>query len=155
MERLKQIWWLCTEKFLKDSSRSVIFQFARDKRATDLYVHLHMQRWTKFLWLTCHQFWNIFPHCNNRVCVESFARQVVNQKPCLIWDILNENFFHEAVHVDKSPEPFNALSKKGQLITVCLRATCKDRSIGWVWKIWARRSTVLAIYIDRSIKYTN
>ena len=102
-------------------------------------------KWTKFLWLTCHQFWNIFPHCNNRVCVESFARQVVNQKPCLIWDILNENFFHEAVHVDKSPEPFNALSKKGQLITVCLRATCKDRSIGWVWKIWARRSAVLLI----------
>ena len=25
---------------------------------------------------------------------------------------------------------FNALTKKEQLITVCLRATCKDRSIG-------------------------
>ena len=34
--------------------------------------------------------------------------------------------FDEAVHIDKSQVPFNALTKKGQLITVCLRATCKD-----------------------------
>ena len=44
----------------------------------------------------------------------------------LIRDILEENLFIEAVHTDKGQEPFNALSKKGQLITVCLRATCKD-----------------------------
>ena len=50
-------------------------------------------------------------------------------------DILKEEIIHEAVHIDKSQEPFSALLKKGQLITVCLRATCKDRSIGWVWKI--------------------
>ena len=30
----------------------------------------------------------------------------------------------------KSQILFNAVTKKGQLITVCLRATCKDRSIG-------------------------
>ena len=44
----------------------------------------------------------------------------------LIRDILEENIFLEAVHIDKSQVPFNALTKKGQLITVCLRATCKD-----------------------------
>ena len=32
-------------------------------------------------------------------------------------------------HIDKSQEPFNALTKKRQIITVCLRATCKDGSI--------------------------
>ena len=47
-----------------------------------------------------------------------------------IWDILKENIFDEAVNIDKSQASFNALTKKGQLITVCLRATCKDRSIG-------------------------
>ena len=35
VESLKQIRSLCTEKFSKDSSKSVIFQFVRDKRATD------------------------------------------------------------------------------------------------------------------------
>ena len=44
-----------------------------------------------------------------------------------MWDILKENIFDEAVHIDKSQILFNALTKKGQLITVCLRATCKDR----------------------------
>ena len=44
----------------------------------------------------------------------------------MIRDILEENIFLEAVHIDKSQVPFNALTKKGQLITVCLRATCKD-----------------------------
>ena len=34
--------------------------------------------------------------------------------------------FHKAVHIDKSQVPFNALTKKGKLITVCLRATYKD-----------------------------
>ena len=43
-----------------------------------------------------------------------------------MWDILKENIFDEAVHIDKSQVPFNAITKKGQLITVCLRATCKD-----------------------------
>lgn len=38
--------------------------------------------------------------------------------------------FDEAVHIDKGQILFNALTKKEQLITVCLRATCKDRSIG-------------------------
>ena len=47
-----------------------------------------------------------------------------------MWDILKGNIFDEAVHIDKSQVPFNALTKKGQIITVCLRATCKDRSIG-------------------------
>ena len=47
-----------------------------------------------------------------------------------MWDILEENVFDEAVHIDKSQILFNALTKKEQLITVCLRATCKDRSIG-------------------------
>ena len=42
MEHLKQIRWLYAEKFLKDSSRSMIFQFARDKCATDL------DQWTEF-----------------------------------------------------------------------------------------------------------
>ena len=39
-----------------------------------------------------------------------------------MWDILEENIFDEAVHIDKSQILFNALTKKGQLITVCLRA---------------------------------
>ena len=43
-----------------------------------------------------------------------------------MWDILKENIFDKAVHIDKSQVPFNALSKKGQQITVCLRATWKD-----------------------------
>ena len=47
-----------------------------------------------------------------------------------MWDILKENIFDEAVHIDKSQILFNALTKKGQLITVCLRAICKDRSVG-------------------------
>ena len=47
-----------------------------------------------------------------------------------MWDILKENIFDEAVHIDKSQVPFNALTKKGQLITVCLRATC--RQINWM-----------------------
>ena len=46
-----------------------------------------------------------------------------------MWDILEENIFDEAVHIDKGQILFNALAKKEQLITVCLRATCKDRSI--------------------------
>ena len=89
-----------------------------------------------------------------------FAQKVLPNKSqtrnhVLVWDILKENIFHEAVHIDKSRVPFNALTEKGQLITVCLRATCKDRSIKWVWKKWARRSAVLPIYISWSIKYTN
>ena len=47
-----------------------------------------------------------------------------------MWDILKENIFDEAVPINKSQVPFNAITKKGQLITVCLRATCKDRSVG-------------------------
>ena len=31
-----------------------------------------------------------------------------------MWDILKENGFDEAVHIDKSQEPFNALTKKGK-----------------------------------------
>ena len=61
--------------------------------------------------------------------LRKFAKQVTNRKPCLIWNILKENGFDEAVHIDKSQEPFNALTKKRQIITVCLRATCKDGSI--------------------------
>ena len=44
MEHLKQIWWLYAEKFLKDSSRSMIFQFARDKRATNLDQWIEFQQ---------------------------------------------------------------------------------------------------------------
>ena len=61
--------------------------------------------------------------------LRKFCQQVTNQKPCLIWDILKENILDEAVYIDKSQEPFNALTKKRQTITVCLRATCKDGSI--------------------------
>ena len=35
LEGLNQVWWLCTEKFLEDLSKSVIFPYACDKRATD------------------------------------------------------------------------------------------------------------------------
>ena len=62
-----------------------------------------------------------------------------------MWDIPKENIFDEAVHIDKGQILFNALTKKGQLITVCLRATCKDRSIGRVLRILTRRSAVLLI----------
>ena len=34
-----------------------------------------------------------------------------------------------------------------------LRATCKDRSIGWVWKIWARRSAVPLNFFGWMIHY--
>ena len=64
-----------------------------------------------------------------------FAREVLPneqqiRKHVFMWDILEENIFDEAVHIDKSQILFNALTKKGQLITVCLRALCEDRSIG-------------------------
>ena len=43
--------------------------------------------------------------------------------------LVHYQIFDEAVHIDKRQVPFNALSKKGQLITVCSRATYKDRLI--------------------------
>ena len=52
---------------------------------------------------------------------------VAKQKAC--FNLGHSERRHEVVHIDKSQEPFNALSKKEQLITVCLRTSCKDRSI--------------------------
>ena len=52
---------------------------------------------------------------------------VAKQKAC--FNLGHSERRHEVVHIDKSQEPFNALSKKEQQITVCLRASCKDRSI--------------------------
>ena len=43
-----------------------------------------------------------------------------------MWQHSERKHFHKAVHIDKSHVPFNALTKKGQLITVCLRAMCRD-----------------------------
>ena len=43
-----------------------------------------------------------------------------------MWRHSERKHFHKEVHIDKSQVPFNAPTKKGQLITVCLRATCKD-----------------------------
>ena len=91
-----------------------------------IYLHLHMQTWKKSLGLTCHQFWNIPSLCSSNICAESFAQQVANQKPYFMRRHYERKQFHKAVHIDKSQIPFNALTKKGQLITVCLRATCKD-----------------------------
>ena len=91
-----------------------------------IYLHLHMQTQKKSLRLTCRQFWNIFSLCSSNICAESFAQQVANQKPYFMWRHSERKHFHKAVHIDKSQVPFNALTKKGQLITVCLRATCKD-----------------------------
>ena len=91
-----------------------------------IYLHLHMQTQKKSLRLTCHQFWNILSLCSSNICAESFAQQVANRKPYFMWRHSERKHFHKAVHIDKSQVPFNALTKKGQLITVCLRAICKD-----------------------------
>ena len=47
-----------------------------------------------------------------------------------MWDILEENIFDEAVHIDKSQILFNALTKKGQLITVF--ESYMQRQINWM-----------------------
>ena len=77
-------------------------------------------------WLVISFHWNIFSLCSSNICAESFAQQVANQKPYFMRRHCERKHFHKAVHIDKSQVPFNALTKKGQLITVCLRATCKD-----------------------------
>ena len=86
-------------------------------------------------WLIISFHWNIFSLCSSNISAESFAQQVASQKPYFMRRHCERKHFHKAVHMDKSQVPFNALTKKGQLITVCLRATCKDRSNAWVWPI--------------------